>query len=185
MKDPKTAQVHLLGHALNLLIKKNLIDMNSLNDATDGHLECELLGKTTVILWSYISLGEIRLSVWWDFDKSKHPQHLEGGYKSKVLLDNLSNEERRKYDFSKKGIDSENRAVEKYASFEPMARRSQYKDFVGVVCSTWVERRNGKHLQAGDDGSRVNNSYVRTSNKVALCSILNCIPNGFKLYVGF
>lgn len=184
MKKPKIAQTHLLGHALNLLIMRNLIDLNSLSDVNNSHLECELLGKPTVILWSYIGLGEIRLSVWWDFDKSKHPQHLEGGYKNKVLLDNLSREDRRKYDFSQKGIYSTSNTVEHYRTNQPLAKRNRYKDFVGVLCSTWVTRRNGKYLQT-EDGSRVHASYVRASNKEDLCSIPDCSPNGFELYGRF
>jgi len=95
VKKPQIAQMHLLGHALNLLIKKNLIDMNSTEDADSSYLECELLGKSSIINWNYINFGEIRLSVWWNFDKTKHPQHLEGGYKNRIILDNLPDHERK------------------------------------------------------------------------------------------
>lgn len=180
IKKPKIAQTHLLGHALNLLIKKDLVDMNSIDDAGDGYLECELLGKPSIINWSYISHGEIRLSVWWNFDKTKHPQHLEGGYKNRVILDNLSDQEIMKYAGTQKGIFSNGNSVEKYQGTTPLANSSKYIDFVGVLCSTWVERKDGKHLQI-KDGKHILDSYIRSRDKKALCSIPDCIPQDFEL----
>jgi len=180
LKKNKIGQIHLFGHALNLLIKKGLIDLNNTNDAKNDHLECNLLGKPTIICWSYISFGEIRFSVWWNFDKTKHPQHLEGGYKNYVILDNLSDHEKMKYMGSKKAIYSNGSTVEQYTTDEPLAKRSKYIDFVGVVCSTWIERKEGKYLQT-EGGSRIYPSYIRTRDKEALCSIPDCNPMGFEL----
>ena len=180
LKKPKVAQMHLLGHALNILLKKNLIDMSSSTDAGDSYLECELIGKPTVINWSYISYGEIRLSVWWNFDKTKHPQHLEGGYKNKVLLDNLTEDEQRKYFGTRKAIFSTASSVEKYVTDEPLAKQSRYKDFVGVLCSTWIERKDGKYLQT-EGGQRIFASYIRAKDRRELCTIPNCQPDGFDL----
>jgi len=180
VKKPKIAQMHLLGHALNLLIKKGLIDMSSTDEADSNYLECELLGKTTIVNWSYISYGEIRMSVWWNFDKTKHPQHLEGGYKNRIIIDNLSANEQMKYAGKRKGIFSNGNNVEKYQMDKPLAKSSKYIDFVGVLCSTWVERENGKYLQT-EGGRRIHNSYVRTRDKKELCSIPNCRPLGFEL----
>lgn len=180
LKNPKIAQTHLLGHALNLLIQKGLIDMNSNANADDSYLECELVGKSTVINWSYISFGEIRLSVWWNFDKTKHPQHLEGGYKNKILLDDLAEHERTKYFGTKKAIFSTSSNVETYTTDEPLAKQNRYKNFVGVLCSTWVERKDGKYLQT-EDGKRIFASYIRAQDKQALCTIPSCCPNGFDL----
>ncbi len=180
VKKPKIAQTHLLGHALNLVIKKGLIDMSSTDDADNNYLECNLLEKPTVINWRYIGFGEIRMSVWWNFDKTKHPQHLEGGYKNRIILDNLSDHEKMKYAGTKKGIFSNENTIEKYQTDEPLAKPSKYIDFVGVLCSTWIERKDGKYLQT-DDGTRIHSSYIRARDKKLLCSIPNCRPLGFEL----
>ncbi len=179
-KKPKVAQMHLLGHALNLLIKKRLIDMGSTEDADSCYLECELIGKPTVINWSYISCGEIRVSVWWNFDKTKHPQHLEGGFKNKVILDGLSDNEQKKYWGTNKGIFSTSNTVEKYQTDEPLAKKGKYKEFVGVLCSTWIERKDGKYLQT-EGGRRIFGSYIRSRDKNELCIIPDCKPYGFSL----
>lgn len=180
LKKPKVAQMHLLGHALNLLIQKGLIDISSTADADDSYLECELIGNPAVINWSYISYGEIRISVWWNFDKTRHPQHLEGGYKNKVLLDHLPDQEQRKYMGTNKGIYSTSNTVERYQTEEPLAKQSKYKDFVGVLCSTWIERKDGKYLQT-EGGKRIFGSYIRARDKKSLCTIPNCQPEGFNL----
>jgi len=180
LKNPKLAQTHLLGHALNKLISKNIIEMECTEDAEPGYLECDLEGKPTIINWHYAGYGEIRLSVWWNFDKTKHPQHLEGGYKDKVLLDNLSQPEQRKYWGTNKGIYSTSNTVEKYQTAEPLAKKSRLKDFIGVLCSTWVERKNGKYLQT-EKGNRISNSYIRKADKESLCNVSDCIPNDFSL----
>ena len=179
-KKPKTAQMHLLGHALNLLIKKGLVNMNSIDYADSDYLECELLGKPSVINWSYISHGEIRLSVWWNFDKTKHPQHLEGGYKNRIVLDNLSDHEKMKYAGTKKGIFSGGNSIERYQTETPLANENKYINFVGVLCSTWIERQDGKHLQT-EGGQRIYSSYIRARDKKALCSIPDCRPLDFEL----
>ena len=92
-KTAKEAQVHLLGHALNILCERKLIDLNSLDEMIDQrHLECILFDKPSVIIWRIIDASEIVLSVWWNYDKSNHPQHLEGGCKNKILLDGLTDD---------------------------------------------------------------------------------------------
>ena len=179
-KKPKVAQMHLIGHALNLLIKKKLIDINSTEESKSDFLECQLLEKPTVINWNYISCGEIRISVWWNFDKTKHPQHLEGGYKSKILLDYLPENEQRKYWAPNKVIHSKDSCVESYRTSTPLAKRSRYKDFVGVLCSTWIERETGKYLQT-EDGRKIFDSYVRNVDKKDLCNIPDCKPMSFSL----
>lgn len=180
IKKPKIAQVHLLGHALNMLIKKDLIDMDSTEGAGDGYIECELCGKPSIITWRHISCGEINLSVWWNFDKTKHPQHLEGGYKNRIILDNLSEKEQMKYAGTNKGIYTWSNSVETFSLAEPLAKPSKYIDFVGVLCSSWIERETGKYLQI-KDGQHIYPSYIRKSDKKALCSIPDCIPLDFEL----
>ena len=180
IKKPKVAQMHLLGHALNMLIKKDLVDMSSTDDADSSYLKCELLRKPSIINWSYISHGEIRISVWWNFDKTKHPQHLEGGYKNRIILDNLSVHEKMQFAGTKKGIFSNGNSIERYQTERPLAKQSKYIDFVGVLCSTWVERKDGKYLQT-EGGERIYDSYIRARDKKALCSIPDCRPLGFEL----
>ncbi len=172
--------MHLLGHALNLLIKEGLIDMSSTDDADSSYLECKVLEKPTIINWNYIGYGEIRISVWWNFDKTKHPQHIEGGYKSKIISNNLSAHEQMKYAGTRKGIFTNKNAVERYQTEKPLAKSNKYIKFVGVLCSTWVERKEGKYLQT-ENGKQISGSYIRARDKKALCSIPNCKPLGFEL----
>ncbi len=154
--------------------------MSSTNDTESNYLECKLLEKPTIINWNYIGFGEIRMSVWWNFDKTKHPQHLDGGYKNKIILDNMSDNEIRKYIYNNKGIFSNGNTVENYRTSKPLAKQSKYIKFVGVLCSTWIERQNGKYLQT-EGGKRIQDTYIRTCDKKALCSIPDCKPQGFEL----
>ena len=149
---------HLLGHALNALIENKIVDMSSTKDADSGYLECSLLGESSVIIWRYIGYGEIILAVWWQFDKTKHPQHADGF----------------------RGIKPAENCLESFSCTSPLAIRSKYKDFVGVVCSTYVERKTGKYLQT-DNGTFINDVYVRRSTAKDLMTIPDCVPNGFSL----
>jgi hypothetical protein len=179
-KKAKVAQKHLLGHALNLLINEGRIDMNSTDGGEPDFLECQLLGKPTIINWAYVGYGEIRMSVWWNFNKTKHPQHLEGGFKDKIIVDHLPRHEQLNYIGNKKGVFSNGNTVEKYVTDTPLARKATYINFVGVCCSTWVERKDGKYLQTGG-GKHIVGSYIRLRDREALCSIPDCKPLGFEL----
>lgn len=185
VKKEKTAtegQVHLLGHALNILCKKGIIDLNSLNKIDQGHLECTLFNKPSIILWRDVEHGEIRLSVWWNYDKSNHPQHLEGGYKNKIVIDSLTDDEL--WDLRKKTPKKQQISIkytEQYQTNLPLANKRKYKDFVGVTCSCRVERATGKHLMLSTKYG-LEDSYIRETDKQALRSIPDCVPNGFKLY---
>jgi hypothetical protein len=179
-KTPRIARQHLMGHALNILIDKNLIDIRSTEPVKAGYVELELLGFKSVINWNDVGHGEIRLSVWWDFDKTKHPQHLDGGYKKHVLLDDIPEADQHKYFGNKKTIYSDSSFVEQYTTSSPLAKKSYYKDFVGVTCSCWIERINGPYLQLSEQHDCFD-SYVRSGNKKDLLNIPDCIPNGFPL----
>lgn len=181
IKKPKIAQTHLIGHALNLVIKKGLIDMNSTDDADSSYIECQLLEKPTIINWSYIGFGEIRISVWWNFDKTKHPQHLDGGFKDKIISNNFSNHEQMEYIGANKEIFFRSNNVEKYTTDAPLSNPKKYINFVGVVCSTWIERKAGKYLQIEKGGRHIFHSYIRDRDKKALCAIPDCRPLGFEL----
>ncbi len=180
-KTEKEGQVHLLGHALNILCERKLIDLNSLDEIDQRHLECILFDKPSVITWRIIDGSQILLSVWWNYDKSNHPQHLEGGYKNKILLNGLTDDELqdlRKRTTKKQLIWIEE--TEQYQTHMPIAEKNKYKDFVGVTCSCWVQGATREHLHL----SKVSpyKSYIRASDRQALTSIPDCVPKGFKLY---
>lgn len=180
LKTVRIARQHLLGHALNILIDKKLIDLRNTEPVKAGYLELELLGYKSVINWHDVGYGEIRLTVWWDFDKTKHPKHLEGGYKDHVILDDIPDAERYKYFGKKKTIYRDSSYNEHYTTAGPLAKKSQYKDFVGVTCSCFVERTKGLYLQLSQQHD-CHKVYVRSKNKEELQKIPDCIPNGFSL----
>ncbi len=180
LKSIKNAQMHLLGHALNLVVSKGLINMDSTVDLNGEYLECRLINKPTIIVWKYIGYGEIKFNVWWNFDKTKHPQHLDGGYKNSIILEEIPKDKKGLYYGKKRGIIYSSNTIEKYDLSEPLANRNQYKKFVGVICGTWIERKNGKYLQT-ENGNRIVDSYVRVEDRLSLKQIPDCIPKGFDL----
>ena len=163
MIDKKTALTNLLGHALNELVANKKVDLNSISDESSGFLECVILKKPSIINYSYIGHGEIRMSIWWDFDKTKHPQHIEGGFKNK------------------KNINIGGNSIENYRTNAPLCKKGKYKDFVGVVVGCFIERKTGKHLQISNDRVGLYDAYVRRSALPQLLSIDKCDPNGFEL----
>lgn len=173
----REAQQHLLGHALNKLIAKGKIDLKSAEDKENSYLECKLLGHPSVITWQYVGFGEVMISVWWNFDKSRHPQHLQGGFAGKLLMSQAP-QGRVTYSDSLKYVSDSK--VERYSGDQPLASKSSYKNFVGVVCSTWLERKDGTYLQV-DKEVGILNSYIRKADRNSLLSIPKCKPNGFEL----
>jgi len=121
---------NLLVLAINYLVENSLISLETPDDYQDrqldptgesrerGHVITTIAGRNTVICWADIGHEELRVSVWWDYDHSKHPQANNiGSYK------------------------------ERFQTASPLAKRSKFKNFVGVVCSGWLERQEGKYLQ--------------------------------------
>ena len=76
---------HLLGHALNELLANDLIDLNDTID-THGYHWCVIAGKLSMINWNGIGCGEIRLSLWWDYDPFNHPQLDDERYRCDIPI---------------------------------------------------------------------------------------------------
>lgn len=139
----------LLVLALNELLKGNHLTLDDA-DAGDGHLLATLAGEPSVISWSDIGSGEVRLSVWWKYDHSKHPQA------------NLSGSER-----------------EQFHGPAPLAKPQHYPKFVGVVVNSWLERRTAKHIQ-GDGAEDLFDVYTRRGEQAFLDALPVPIPYGYK-----
>ncbi|MFA0630287.1 hypothetical protein AB4589_21350 [Vibrio sp. 10N.222.49.A3] len=180
-KTTRIAQGHLLGHALNKLLDEKRVSLNPISEIKEGFLECRLLGKNTIILWTDAGYSEIRLSVWWNFDKRHHPQHPDGGFKGKILPEEISDDDYFHLVMqNKEVIHSSSNTIERYNCSTPLAKPQSYKKFVGVMCSTWVERKQGQYLQLSND-HKPHDSYIRNSDREALTTIPDCIPKGFSL----
>lgn len=124
----------------------------SLWDEADvgGHAFADLAGRRSVVLWNGIGWGEVRLSVWWDYDHANHPQaELSGASR------------------------------ETFVTSRPLARRALYPRFVGATVSGWVERRTGRHLQ-GKGREGLFDIYTRKGNVEALRGIGMPACFGFK-----
>ncbi|HKY21342.1 MAG TPA: hypothetical protein VJM31_08990 [Vicinamibacterales bacterium] len=107
----------LLVTGLNHVVEQGLISLAG-QDEEQGHVFATLLGRPSVILWNGISAQELRLSVWWDYDHSNHPQANLG--------DNMR---------------------ERFQTDQPLAKERHYPKFVAGVVSGWVERKTGRWLQ--------------------------------------
>jgi hypothetical protein len=107
----------LLILATNHLLQNKLISLDG-TDEGEQHCEAVIAGRNSIILWHDIGCQELRISIWWDYDHSKHPQaNLIGNSK------------------------------ERFLTSEPLAKRQHYRRFVGAVLSGWLEREKGKYLQ--------------------------------------
>jgi hypothetical protein len=133
---------------VNKLLEDNLISLTSTND-TQGHIFADLGGHPSVIVWNGIGFGELRISVWWKYDHSKHPQaNLTGS------------------------------SEEKFLTSQPLAKPQDYPNFVGVTVSAWLERKTGKHIQ-GKGHERLFDIYTRRGEKAELDDLLYVEPNGY------
>src|ERR1700683_1548512 len=63
----------LLILALNELLDRELVSLDGDNEGS-GHLVTEIAGENAVILWQDIGFQELRLSIWWKYAHSCHPQ---------------------------------------------------------------------------------------------------------------
>lgn len=143
----------LLILAVNEAVRQGKISLDApASDApTDenGHLFTELAGFPSVVIWSSINVGELRISVWWDYDHSRHPQ-----------AESLGN------------------ARETFTSAEPLAKRSAYSKFVGATASAWLERKTGKYIQ-GYGKDNIIYTYLRTNMREKLRAIPDPKPVGY------
>ncbi|WP_261369111.1 hypothetical protein [Yersinia rohdei] len=78
MKTDKAALLNLIVIALNEAIRLGKIDLNGTSGESskqkNAYFTMVIGGKQTVVNWLDIGCDELRLSVWWDYDHSRHPQ---------------------------------------------------------------------------------------------------------------
>ncbi|MGN7885417.1 hypothetical protein [Dyadobacter sp. 22481] len=144
---------NLLVAATNKLLQKKRISLTlpdkASSDELDGHVFVKLFGFPSVILWEHIAYDEVRISVWWKYDHSLHPQA------------NLSGN-----------------ACENFGGSSPLANRVHYRKFVGVVASGWLERTDGKFIQ-GSDRKGIFDVYTRKGERALLEALPRHQPLGF------
>lgn len=145
---------NLVIAGINELIKKGVVSLTAKkpNDPTtenDGHVFVELFGFTSVVIWRHIGYDEVTISVWWKYDHSLHPQ-----------------------------ANSTGNARESFNGSRPLADKSHYRKFVGVVTSGWLERKNGTYLQ-GKSRKGIFTEYTRNGEKMALDKLPIQQPRGF------
>ena len=134
--------------AINKLIEDDHISLNR-GDIKNGHIMAKLAGEKSAIIWSDVGHDEIRVTVWWKYDHNKHP------------LTKYSGNSR-----------------EEFCTTQPLAKKNQYQNFVGVTCSGWLERKTTKCLQGyGKDYLR--DIYTRRGEKKNLELIHKMKPNGY------
>lgn len=133
---------NLLVAGINILLDKGLISLEySPTDNEDGHLFTDLFGYPSVVLWQDIGYEELRISVWWKYDHSQHPQA------------NLSGNSR-----------------ERFTTTSPLAKRQHYKKIVGVTATAWFERKTGKFIQ-GKGKEKIYDIYTRNVDKEELFNL--------------
>lgn len=142
----------LLVLGLNELVSRGLLSLNwdgKPSEATP-HIETSIAGFNSIVSWSDAGFGEVRISVWWKYDHSQHPQaNLTGSFK------------------------------ESFSSPSPKANKKHYPKFVGVVCSAWLERDKGKYLQ-GSGNDHLLERYTRKEELEQLKRLPNPVPLGFE-----
>jgi len=151
---------NLMVLATNYLVENKLIGLQlphnyyerrlkSTEVVEKGHVIVKLAGRNTIINWHDIGYGEIRISVWWDYEHLNHPQaNFEPPYK------------------------------EQFHTRMPLAKRSRFKDFVGVTCTVDLERKDGTYLM-GYGREKLNSIYTRRGAFDALNQIPHTQPNGY------
>jgi hypothetical protein len=144
----------LLIASTNELLDRGLITLQGkdgkYSHPGEGHIFVDLYGYPSVILWDDIGFEELRISVWWKYDHSMHPQA------------NLCGNTRERFNMS-----------------SPLASRNLYRKFVGVTVSGWLERRTSKHLQ-GKNQEALFDIYTRKGEKTELTDLPPLIPKGFQ-----
>lgn len=144
----------LLILALNEALDRRLLTLDApRTDAPtdeDGHAMFEVAGFHSVFLWNSISVGELRVSIWWNYDHSNHPQ-----------------------------ANSPGNSKETFSLSRPLARRTKYPNFVGATASAWLGRKTDKHLQ-GEGKRGVFDTYLRADMKERLNSMPEPKPIGYQ-----
>lgn len=147
--------------AVNTLLERNAISLNASDtnhNSQDkaGYIFTDLAGKPSVINWFDAGFEELRISVWWDYDHSKHPQAYAD------FPDSDSNKE-------------------KFRTTQPLAKPQHYPKFVGVTFSFYLERKAGKWIQGKEDKFKGFDRYIRRGIQDQLDALPDVFPNGFKV----
>lgn len=147
----------LLVLAANELIAQGKLDLNgksgdprNRDDRDEGHIFADIAGRPSVIMWGDIGHDEIRVSIWWDYDHSKHPQA------------NMQGNQR-----------------ECFQTSSPLARRELWGRFVAVCASGWIERKAGKYLQ-GRGPRGIYDTYTRRDASAVVKDLPDPKPTGYK-----
>lgn len=146
---------NLVVLGVNKLIEDGLISLaasgnDARNESNNGHAFVTLAGHPSVVSWNEIGFDELRVSVWWKYDHSKHPQaEMTGAYK------------------------------EQFHTPLPLAKRQHFPKFVGATVSAWIERKTGTHIQ-GKGRERLFDVYIRRGEKAELEAIPEAKPRGYK-----
>lgn len=149
----------LLVFGTNKLLQQGLItlDVDGIDrrGVNKGHIFDQIAEKHSVILWREVGFHELQISVWWDYDHTKHPQaNLQGSYQ------------------------------ERFTTSTPLAKENKLPLFVGAVASGWLERKDSKHLQGIGRGGILDH-YIRRSNRQELISLPDPKPMGYQLEGAF
>lgn len=144
---------NLLIAAVNELLKGKHISLNPdlVNSKQEkGHVFLNLFGHPSVIIWRDGGFDELLISVWWKYNHDKHPQaKMEGNYKESFNLE------------------------------MPLAKHQDYKKFVGVTASCWMERRSGQYLQ-GENREYLSYIYTRKGELKQLKELPYQKPMGYE-----
>ena len=145
---------NLLVAAINKLIEEKHISLafEGTNQREDeGHVFIELFNQNSVIIWRDIGFGELQISVWWKYNNDKHPQ-----------------------------VDLEGECKENFRLTKPLARKRFYREFVGVVVSCWLERKDSKHIQ-GKNREHISIHYSRRRELESLKELPEQKPKGYEV----
>lgn len=139
----------LIVLGLNEALRQGVISLSPTDREESGHLFVQIAGHPSVVLWSSISYGELRVSVWWKYDHSQHPQ-----------ANKLGN------------------ARESFKTSRPLAKSQHYPKFVGATVSAWLERKTGAFIQ-GRGSSGLFDTYTRRGEGAVLEALPAPLPQGF------
>ena len=140
----------LLVSGINELVARGLISLSPTDDENNfGHILIDIAGRPSALMWRDIGCGELRISVWFDLDISRHPQAtMEGD------------------------------CGEHFLTARPLAKRHRYPEFVGATASCYLERERGPRVQ-GVGREATFQTYVRRDMRPILAAIPDPIPMGF------
>jgi len=139
---------NLIIHGVNRALASGQLSLEP-GDIAPGHMFTSIGDRQSVVLWADAGAGEVRLSVWWDYDDARYRK-----------------------------LHSRAAIAEPFLKSEPLVSRASYPLFVGATASGWLERTEGRHLQ-GRGNRGIFGRYLRHSNLNALATLPLAIPDGF------